>query len=116
MGRYCYSREIKTIEGTETFAIVEAASFDEAKKEVDKGIRDRRLELGEKHFGIDPAQVGGDRTVVTPQVGPQTASTPAMPGYTVGNGPTASDAPAGLPNSPDQLPTGQEGQGAGGAS
>lgn len=109
MGRYCYSREIKTIEGAETFAIVEAASFDEAKKEVDKGIRDRRLELADKHFGIQG-------TSATPQVAPVTAPSSTGAGYTAPNASTASNTPADLPDSPDKLPEGEEGQGAGGAS
>lgn len=43
--KYTYSRTIKTIAGDETFSFEGAASFDEAKKEVDKGVRDRQLEL-----------------------------------------------------------------------
>ena len=98
MGRYCYSREIDTIEGKETFAIVEAASFDEAKKEVDKGIRDRRLELADKHFDVKITESGR---------GPVVESKDATPG---------SNTPADLPDSPDKLPEGEEGQGSGGAS
>lgn len=103
MGRYCYSREIKTIEGAETFAVVEAASFDEAKKEVDKGIRDRRLELAAKHFDV---KLNPPST----QAGLAGAPTSATLGYTVGNGPTASNAPADLPDSPDKLAGGEEGK------
>lgn len=43
--KYSYSRTIRTSDGEETFSVTEMASFDEAKREVDKGIRDRRLEL-----------------------------------------------------------------------
>lgn len=90
MGRYCYSREIDTIEGKETFAIVESASFDEAKKEVDKGIRDRRLELGAKHFDvhIDPRKEASKVELKD-----------ATPG---------SNAPANLPDSSDKLAGGEE--------
>lgn len=102
MGRYCYSREIETIEGKEVFAVIEYASFDEAKKEVDKGIRDRRLELADKHFDVHiPAQ-------------PEPAAVESKGNASLN--PPASDAPADLPDSPDQLPTGKEGEGAGGAS
>ena len=94
MGRYCYSREIKTIEGAETFAVVEAASFDEAKKEVDKGIRDRRLELADKHFDVHiPAQ-------------PEPVAVESKGNAT----PAASNAPADLSNSPDKLAGGEEGK------
>lgn len=43
--KYTYSRTIPTPEGKETFSFEGAASFDEAKKEVDKGVRDRLLEI-----------------------------------------------------------------------
>ena len=100
MGKFCYSREIETIEGKETFAMIETASFDEAKKEVDKGIRDRRLELADKHFDVKITESGA-RPVIESKGDATIAS---------------SNAPADLPDSSDKLPEGEEGQGPGGAS
>jgi len=100
MGRYCYSREIDTIEGKETFAIVEAASFDEAKKEVDKGIRDRRLELADKHFDV--------------HISAETVSSAV--GLKDNVPVTASDAPANLPDSLNKFTRGEEGKDQRGAS
>lgn len=44
--KYTYSRTIHTIHGMEMFSAVEFDSFDEAVKAVDKGIHDRKLEIG----------------------------------------------------------------------
>jgi hypothetical protein len=46
--RYTYTRTIDTPQGKESFTAVEFDSFDEAIKAVDKGIYDRKLELGFK--------------------------------------------------------------------
>lgn len=43
--RYTYSKTINVPDGAETFSAVEFDSFDEARKAVDKGVHDRRLEL-----------------------------------------------------------------------
>ncbi len=43
--RYTYSRQIRSSEGQETFTAEQFDSFDEAKKAVDKGVRDRMLEI-----------------------------------------------------------------------
>ena len=115
MGRYCYSREIDTIEGKETFAVIEYASFDEAKKEDDKGIRDRRLELADKHFGLK-----GEGKVYQPEPTPQeaskTAPTKAEAGYNALNATPGSNTPADLPDSPNKLAGREEGKDQGGAS
>ncbi len=100
MGRYCYSREIETIEGKETFATIEMASFDEAKKAVDKGIHDRRLELAEKHFDVK----------LNPPTGNSTPPSGAGPVVELKDATPGSDAPADLPDSPDKLAGGEEGK------
>lgn len=43
--KYTYSRTIETSFGMETFKFEGGASFDESKREVEKGIRDRLLEI-----------------------------------------------------------------------
>lgn len=43
--RYTYSRAITTRDGVETFTADQFDSFDEAQTAVEKGIRDRRLQL-----------------------------------------------------------------------
>lgn len=47
--KFTYSKMIHTPEGQETFTAVECASFDEAKKMVDAGVRDRNIEINEKY-------------------------------------------------------------------
>lgn len=46
---FTYSKMIRTVEGDETFTAGGCASFDEAKKFVDAGVRDRQLELKAKY-------------------------------------------------------------------
>lgn len=48
---FTYAKTIHTVEGDETFTAGQCASFDEAKKFVDAGVRDRQLELKEKYPG-----------------------------------------------------------------
>jgi hypothetical protein len=63
--KYTYSRMITTDEGAETFTAVECASFDEAKKEVWKGIRDRSIELEAERAAKLAAKEAADRRVPT---------------------------------------------------
>lgn len=63
--RYTYSRTINTIEGTEKFEAHEWDSFDEARTAVEKGIRDRKIQLEEKY----PNRVIGNANMgLTPSV------------------------------------------------
>jgi hypothetical protein len=52
MGKFTYSREITTTEGTERFTAVEMNSYDEAIRVVDKGIYDRELDLKGKNAAL----------------------------------------------------------------
>lgn len=75
--RYTYARTIPTVEGQETFTAAEWDSFDEAKTAVEKGIRDRKIELAQKY----PAGTLGGAGI-TPGTTRQTTLTP--PGKTSG--------------------------------
>lgn len=60
-----------TPEGAEVFTGVEFASFDEAKKAVDAGVRDRNLELEQKYpgwgkYSNDSARAGMASILVPP--------------------------------------------------
>lgn len=52
--RFTYSKTIHTFEGPETFTAVEFDSFDEAIKAVERGIYERRLEIGKKTAANGP--------------------------------------------------------------
>ncbi len=67
MRKFTYSRMISTAVGPETFVAVEFDSFDEARKAVDKGIYERKLELEKDKksatIGIPTPPIGEEATV-----------------------------------------------------
>lgn len=57
--RYTYSRSIDVGVGPETFTAVEFDSFDEARKAVERGIHDRKLEFRPEKPASNAGIVGG---------------------------------------------------------
>lgn len=88
MRKVTYSRTLNSIEGQETFSAVEFDSFDEAKRLVDKGIHDRKLELATKYpnANLGSAKLAGPHTaapsmpVGETQQAPKVENTPSTGG------------------------------------
>lgn len=78
--KYTYSRQIATGAGLETFSAVEFDSFDEAIVAVDKGIKDRQLQVPARVPGI--GLVAGFPSTGAPLVPPPAPPVP----HNSGNG------------------------------
>lgn len=86
--RYTYSRTQDFGVGPETFSAVEFDSFDEARKAVDRGMYDRKLEVeSQKNSTTNAAQKQETRD----NVGNDTTGANQTPGASNGN--TAGDVP-----------------------
>ena len=82
--RYTYSRAIKTPAGLETFTAQEWDSFDEAKTAVDKGIRDRMLQVEAAASeivppGSRPTNTNGEGNVIMGANAPIQNTAPVFP-------------------------------------
>ncbi len=64
MAKYTLSRKIDTPDGEEVFTAHEFASFDEARVALDKGVRDRKLQI--KESKKQPAETVTESADVTP--------------------------------------------------
>lgn len=82
--KFKFSKHLNTVEGLEIFEVSEADSWDEARKMVEKGVYDRKLELAEKYPGkglstggfTAPQNAMGPAPALTPKPVPAIPNTP----------------------------------------
>jgi hypothetical protein len=102
MRKVTYSRTLNSIEGQETFSAVEFDSFDEAKRLVDKGIHDRKLELEAKYpnANLASAKLAGPHTAASSmpagatQQAPKVDNTPSTENGAPSTTPASTTGPA----------------------